>query len=534
MDRSLLAARIQEILKGRPKPAGAQPAPDGDATAQSRPSVGEGGSLGVVDEEAAFAARCAADEAASSAADVLGGRVLEGPGGACLVVEREFEASHTHGRHPIEHYASAAGAGARAVPRFLSCGGSGLSGLDAGSGPGLDVRSAPGLDAGQGDLLAGECGHRLLFFDLETTGLSGGAGTYAFLVGCGAFDGAAFVTRQFFLRGYGEERALLEGVRAFVERSGQAAAATQPSVETPPPCLVTYNGKAFDLPLIETRYLLHRRTSPFAPLPHVDMLFSARRLWRRRPTSEFRSGALDRAVPAAPGDWRASCSLTALEEDILGLRRDDDVPGWEIPTRYFTYTRTGDPRGLTAVLEHNRLDLLSLAAITAVILEMVVEQDRVVRDRHGSLALGRLLEYLGLVSSAERCYERAAAPDGTIEGMLDRVARAEALHWLALHRRRARRFPEAAEAWRGLLEIPGLDADLRREACEALAIHHEHRAKDLDAARSFALRALDVARGGRHAPDVEHRLDRLSRKLGGRRPADDCLHTQPRLPSEEM
>ena len=282
------------------------------------------------------------------------------------------------------------------------------------------------------------------------------------------------------------------------------------------PCLITYNGRAFNLPLIETRYLMHRRASPFASLPHVDMLYSARRLWKRRPSSV----ALDRAALVGGADLRASCALTALEQDILGLRRDDDVPGWEIPSRYFSYTRTGDARGLVAVLEHNRLDLLSLAAITGVILEMVVEQDRVVRGRHDCLALARLLDYLGRLEQAERAYERAAAPDGLVEGEYDRSARAEALHWLALHRRRARRFGEAAEAWRGLLQIPGLEVDLRREACEALAIHHEHRAKDLDTARSFALRALDVARGGRFAPEVEHRLDRLSRKLGGRRPGD--------------
>jgi hypothetical protein len=233
--------------------------------------------------------------------------------------------------------------------------------------------------------------------------------------------------------------------------------------------------------------------------------------------------AIDRAAILSPGDLRASCALTSLEQDILGLQRDDDVPGWEIPSRFFAYTRTGDARGLVAVMEHNRLDLLSLAAITAIVLRMAVEQERVTRDRHECLALARLLEYLGQPADAERCYERAAAADGLIEGEVDRLARAEALHWLALHRRRGRRFAAAAEAWRGLLQVPGLDADLRREACEALAIHHEHRAKDLAAARSFALRALDVARGGRHAPDVEHRLSRLSRKIGGaaRCPGDD-------------
>lgn len=450
-----------------------------------------------MDEEAAFAARCAADEAASTVADVLGGEEIDGPGGRCLVIDRQHAGARAHGRHSLARYSAAADEALYALPWFLGNAGGAWA-------------TAPGVPAAP----------RLLFFDLETTGLSGGAGTYAFLVGCGYFDGSDFCTRQFFLRGYGEERALLDAVRAFVERSGG-------------PCLVTYNGRAFDLPLIETRYLFHRRTSPFVALPHVDMLFSARRLWRRRPVRETgRPSFLDRAALADGGDLRASCALTALEQDILGLQRDDDVPGWEIPTRYFAYTRSGDARGLAAVLEHNRLDLLSLAALTSLILEMVVEQDRVVRDRHDCLALARLLDYLGRLPDAERCYERAAAPDGLVEGEMDRVARAEALHWIALHRRRARRFGEAATAWQGLLQIPGLDADLRREACEALAIHHEHRAKDLAAAQSFALRALDIARGGRHVGGVEHRLDRLSRKLGGRRPGDDTA-TQAAFPVDD-
>jgi uncharacterized protein len=503
VDRSVLAARIQDILKGRSKPSRPEPARAGEdkdsGGAGLQPCPGG-------DEEAAFAARCAADEAASSACDVLGGEVIEAPGGRCLVVDRHFEPSHVHGRHPVERFASAAEGGLQTLPWFLG-------------------------HAAQESLL--ELAPRLVFFDLETTGLSGGAGTYAFLVGCGSFEGTGFRTRQFLLRGYGEERALLEAVRAFVE-SDQGA------------CLVTYNGRGFDLPLIETRYLFHRRESPFASLAHVDMLFSARRLWRHRPPRQARPfvsaqgsavrsrgvSVFDRVAPD-PGDLRASCALTALEQDILGLERYDDVPGWEIPARYFAYTRTGDPRGLVAVLEHNRLDLLSLAAITALVLEMVVQPDAAARGRYDWLALARLLDYLHRDGEAERCYERAAEPDGLVEGEFDRTARAEALHWLALHRRRARRFAEAAEAWRGLLQIPGLDADLRREACEALAIHHEHRAKDLEAARAFALRALDVARGGRFAPDVEHRLGRLSRKLEGRRPGEDLAHAQPGFPADD-
>lgn len=185
-----------------------------------------------------------------------------------------------------------------------------------------------------------------------------------------------------------------------------------------------------------------------------------------------------------------------------------------IPARYLAYARTGDARGLEAVLEHNRLDLVSLGALTAVVLEMVGGRAPA-RDRYESLALGRLFEFLGRVADAERCYTCAAQPDGLFEAALDGAARGEALHWLAINHRRARRFAQAADTWQQLLDVPGLSAELRREGLEALAIHAEHRAKDLAAARRFALNALDVSRGSRHAPEVEHRLGRLARKLGG-------------------
>ncbi len=208
-----------------------------------------------------------------------------------------------------------------------------------------------------------------------------------------------------------------------------------------------------------------------------------------------------------------SCSLTAIERDILGLHRQDDVPGWEIPARYFGYARTGDAGGLAAVFEHNRLDLLSLAAVAGLILEMSQGGADAARARHERCALGRLLESLDRLDEAERCYAAAAADEGLLEQELDRTARADALHWLALHRRRLHRFQEAADAWQALSEIQGVDADLRREALEALAIHHEHRVKDLEVARAFALEALRLAGDAKRVEDGRHRLGRLSRKL---------------------
>jgi uncharacterized protein len=476
MDRASLAARIQDILKSRSKTAAF-----GDPAPAPRPA----GGADPTDEEAAFARRCAAAEASSGVLDVLGATLLDHPAGPSVVVDRDYPLTHAHGHHAVERYHSAARVSQRALPWFL--------------------RKDEGLWS--------EAPPPLLFFDLETTGLSGGAGTYAFLVGFGFFGDEGFHTRQFFLRGYGEERALLHAV------ARQLTAGPGPT-----PVLVTYNGRGFDVPLIDTRYQFHRLPSPFDALPHIDMLFPARRLWKRRltPADGSSTGSGSQAASRlddAPG----SCALTALERDILGLHRQDDVPGWEIPARYFGYARTGDARGLEAVLEHNRLDLLSLAAVSAVILDMVADGTQSARERPECLALGRLLEYLGRVEDAERCYCAAAADDGMPEAAIDRHVRADALHWLAIQRRRSRRFHEAADAWRQLAGIPGLEAERKREALEALAIHHEHRAKDLEAARAFALSALQLADDARRVDEVRHRLGRLSRKLSGGAPPRSTL-----------
>lgn len=497
-DHASLAARIQEILRSGRKPA--RPGEERPSGGGFVPAAGNGGPI---DEEAAFARRCAADEAAATVREALGGRVEEGPGGPCLVVERRYEGGRAHGRDPVARYAEA-----------MRLGGEALEWLQPGAG---GAPLAP------------------FFFDLETTGLSGGAGTYAFLVGCGWFEGDDFVTRQYFLRGYGEERALLHAVTAFVrsfppvlERAGALPAAGQapapgsqgpaPSPQPPAPTVVTYNGRGFDLPVMETRYLMHRLAFPFGALEHLDLLFAARRLWRGRLVRDGsdRRARLSGLVPEPGG--RASCALTVLEEDVLGLQREGDVPGWEIPGRYFAYARTGDATALEAVLEHNRLDLLSLGALTGLVLDLVSGR-REAGDRHELLALGRLYDSLGRDGDAERCHRAAAAPCGLFDAAPDAGARAEALHWLALRHRRARRFGEAADCWGELLSLPGLEPRLRREALEAMAVHHEHRARDLAAARRFALRALDLAPRGRPHEELAHRVGRLGRKLTAAGPA---------------
>jgi hypothetical protein len=183
----------------------------------------------------------------------------------------------------------------------------------------------------------------------------------------------------------------------------------------------------------------------------------------------------------------------------------------EIPSRFFRFVRSGDPCPLEPVLEHNRIDLVSLAAVTARATKLAREGHDACRDCAEALALGKVFEKVQLMPRAEACFRRAAnAPDLVVRG--------EALYRLAVRLRRDRRFPEAAAAWRELLALTELRsarrallADLRQVAIEALAIHHEHRAKDLAGARELALAALEES--GARADGFRYRLARLDRKL---------------------
>ncbi len=392
-------------------------------------------------------------------AEALGGRSIDTAAGPCLVVDRRYEADRWHGDVRV-----------------------GDCVIEDAAPLGLLDRLLPPPPPGPPDP------SRVVFVDLETTGLSGGAGTVAFLVGCGFFDLGAFQVRQFLLTGFAAERALLAAVADFVG---------------PATLIVTYNGKTFDLPVMETRWLFHRMETPFTAKRHFDMLHPARRLWRDRRVDD------------------SSCSLGALERRLVGFQRTGDVPGFEIPSRYFQFLRTGDARLLEDVLEHNRLDLVSLAAVVARGLRLVEGGPAACRDARETLALGKLLEHAGRPERAGDCYRHAAA-----RGRADVAA--EALARLARALRRARRFDEAAAAWREVLRVKGrapwLDA-ARREALEALAIHHEHRARDLAAARSFAMEAMEAidAMGAtsatgtgpspRREAAVRHRIERLDRKL---------------------
>jgi uncharacterized protein len=384
-------------------------------------------------------------------ASILGGVLREASGGSCVVIDRTWEPEAWHGRRRIDAYVIES-----AAPLALF---------------------APRL-AAVGDSLS-----RTVFFDIETTGLSGGAGTLPLLAGCGWFEDGRFVVRQFFLAGPAGERALLEGLTEVFETAA---------------LLVTYNGRTFDVPVMETRWAFHRRSDPLLELPHLDMLPIARRLWGQ--------GAL------------ASCTLSALERAVLRFHRVGDVPGLEIPSRYFQFLRTGDVSVIAGVLEHNRHDILSLAAVTGHAFRLAAEGPDVCEEAGEQLGLGHLYERAGNIERAEHAYALASVSE-------DEAVAADALGRLAVLLRRQARYQEAAAAWMGVLSLSqdrSPDGSLERRAVEALAIHHEHRVRDLDAARRYA-EALGRGASGRRATEAQRRLDRLQRKMRKSIAAGDLL-----------
>ena len=393
--------------------------------------------------------------------EMLGGRAARNAFGECLVIDRRYESDRWHGD-----------------VRIAEC----------------EIGDAGSLGLLDPQLAGARSARRTVFVDLETTGLSGGAGTVAFLVGCGFFDLGAFQVRQFLLTSYSAERALLTAVAEFFDDAD---------------LIVSYNGKTFDLPVMETRWLFHRMEMPLEGVPHFDALHTARRLWK----------------PRAADPMEGGCRLSTLERTLFDVRRVGDVPGFEIPSRFFHFMRSGDPRPLEPVLEHNRLDLVSLAAVTARAVRLVAEGADGCPDGSQALAVGRIYERAGLFDRAEACYRRAASTESRAAATENLEVRSESLYRLGLRCRRERRFTEAVAIWQELVALteprsarrhPTVAA-LRQCAVEALAIHLEHRDRDLETARDLAMFALkersEEGRDDRRAEGYRHRLARLERKL---------------------
>ncbi len=308
----------------------------------------------------------------------------------------------------------------------------------------------------------------MVWLDTETTGLAGGTGTYAFLVGMAYVDGDVLVTEQFLLRRLRSEAHLLGAV-------GERLAGR--------PHLVTFNGQRFDWPILESRFILARQR-PAAPEVHTDLITPARRLWHR-----------------VFGTHR----LSTLEAEIVGAPRHDDIPGWLIPGIYVEYLRSGDRAALDPVIAHNRADLLAMVALHGEVIRTLrdLEASRVRFDWEGA---GMLLLRRGDCGRAAACFDRAvdaAAEPRDRWRALRRLSRAYRLTGAEVAR--CRRLEAEVASW----QTPDL---YRVHVLEEIA-KIRTRAGDLAAARGAAGEALEIAtRRGLTAPAARlaTRLARLS------------------------
>jgi len=374
--------------------------------------------------------------------ELFDGQVVESALGRAFLVEERYAPDHSHGHARLASFLAQAGVAARLVRE-----------------PAL----AP-VDLS-----------RCIFLDTETTGLAGGAGTLAFLVGIGSFEAQAFCIRQFFVRDPGEEAAMLTALSERME-DGQA--------------IVTFNGRGFDLPLLQARYVLARLRPAWLALPHLDLLMPARRMWRDR-------------LP--------SCALSSLEANVLGVQRDqDDVPGHLIPQMYLDYLQTGDASEMPRVMYHNRQDILSMVTLAAQLCQMFADPLTAdSTDPADLVSLGKWYDDLNMPAEAERAWRSA------LQRELPAASRTTALVRLgALLKRQARR-SEAVLAWEQLAQVSEWDVTAHVE----LAKHWEWHAGDVGRAIAWTQAAQQiVATWPRsYARDVTgaqlaHRLERLMAK----------------------
>lgn len=381
-----------------------------------------------------------------------GGRLLESAEGACFVVDRVFPLHYRHGADTLADL--------------------------------LALQPADGAPYISDERLNGQGFGDFLFLDTETTGLAG-AGALAFMVGVAFFepqpvlmDGIqterqVLVVRQYFLRDHGDEPAMLHQLDDLL--IGKAG-------------LITFNGRSFDVPLLDNRYLMNRRHGRLLDVPHIDLLPPARRLFRAR---------------------LGSCALGALEQNLLGLQRtQDDVPGWLIPSLYHNFLHTGDARELTRVFYHNEMDMLSMVTLAARMFRHM--STGACDDALDQISLGRWQMDLGLFDEAERTLRAALEDDAT-----PLEAYQQALGLLGgLYKRKERR-PEAVLVWQQLAAVNTADVSAHVE----LAKHFEWHASDMPAAIEWTRRALALIDRLPPTPgtrltraELTHRLQRLEKK----------------------
>jgi uncharacterized protein YprB with RNaseH-like and TPR domain len=311
---------------------------------------------------------------------------------------------------------------------------------------------------------------RWAFLDTETTGLAGGSGTYAFLIGVGRITRQGFHIRQFFMREYCEEKSLLLALSEHLQCFD---------------LLITYNGKTYDQPLLETRYRLARQKPPFVRLQHLDLLHGARRLWKLRFENR---------------------RLSYLENQVLGFERDGDLPGEMIPYVYFEYLRSREAQRLVPIFHHNAIDILTLGCLTGIVPAAFRSTDHDsllaagIRRGEELLALGRWCVAADDHERGLELMKRAVdlgLPDMLLFRTLWDIARLE---------KKQGRCDAALAILRDLAQSRN---EFRTKALEELAKHSEHTERNYALALDFTHQALALCQ----SEPLQKRAARLQQKL---------------------
>src|SRR5512139_2309351 len=290
---------------------------------------------------------------------------------------------------------------------------------------------------------------KTVFIDTETTGLAGGTGTLAFLIGAGAFeDDGSFVVRQFFLRSPAEEPAALLYLSEWLDQFE---------------AIVSFNGRGFDLPILQTRFTLNRLRPQILRAPHLDLLTPARRVWR---------GRLE------------SCSLKSLEYHVLDILRDQiDVDGSLIPQMYFDYVRSGDASEMPRILYHNAYDIVSMVTLATRLIQIFDEAQASSLTAADLYALGKWHADHDEHDRAERYLRQA------LEDLSDELIVQQASWRLSLLYKQLDRRADAIGLWEVVVQASTADAVSAIEACIELAKHYEWHASDLAQALAWTERA---------------------------------------------
>lgn len=316
----------------------------------------------------------------------------------------------------------------------------------------------------------------LLFMDTETTGLQGGAGTYAFMVGLGYFTDEEFVLCQYMMEDYHQELAMLVAIYEKMQEHTH---------------LVTFNGKTFDWPLLESRFTYHRMRGGLRPV-QVDLVHPARRYYKQR---------------------LENCRLGSLEEAVLGFGRAGDISGAEVPSLFFRYVEERDGRLIAPVFQHNHWDILTLVTLLTHLVQAYCEPGEVLEKAEDLFSAGKIHADLGEYEQAIACFKRS------LDNPCSPQLKQEILTHLSYVYKRLGRFEDASTIWQNFIQSA---SNMRIFPYLELAKYFEHQCKDYqralevtEAARALLLgqrRHYTASRLKEWLSDLDHRRERLQKK----------------------